>query len=65
MAPRLLMCLVSALVSIPERPMTPWRSRKSSRLSEDLQFERTGEISLTTKPSTQGRRDSMSSAFAP
>ena len=56
---------MSARVSIPWMPTTPWRRRYSSRLSAARKFEAIGEHSRTMNPFTHGFRDSTSSPLIP
>ena len=63
MAPRSRRCRVSARVSIPLIPTTPWRARSSSRVRLARQDDGMRAGSRTTYPATQIRLDSGSSSL--
>ena len=65
MAPRSRRCRVSALVSIPEMPTTPWSRSSSSSVRFARQLDETRAGSRTTYPDTQILRDSGSSSLMP
>ena len=64
-APRSRRWRVSARVSIPEMPTTPWSRRLASRGRRERQLDGTRAGSRTTYPATQMREDSGSSSFMP
>lgn len=64
-APASRMRRVRALVSIPEMPTMPSRTRCSSSEALARWFDTTRLGSRTTYPATQMRRDSGSSSFTP
>ncbi len=65
MAPSSRIRRVTARVSMPEMPTTPWATRSPSSVRCPRKLETTREGSRTTYPATQMRRDSMSSSFMP
>ena len=65
MAPRSRRCRVSARVSTPLIPTTPWARSWSSRVCAERQLEGIRAGSRTTYPLTQIRSDSGSSSFMP
>ena len=65
MAPRSRRCRVSARVSMPLIPTTPWATSSSSRLPVARQFAGRRAGSRTTKPATHIRRLSSSSPLTP
>ena len=65
MAPFRRRCRVSARVSTPSMPGTPWRMRKSGRLSFERQLEGSLQHSLTMSADMWIPPDSMSSGLIP
>ena len=65
MAPTRRRWRVSRRVSTPVMAAKPWRTRKASSPSVDLQFEGTAVRSRTTTPSQRGRGASSSSPLVP
>ncbi len=65
MAPRSRRCRVSARVSMPLMPTTPWSCSSSPRPRRERQLDGTRAGSRTTYPLTQILRDSGSSSFMP
>ena len=65
MAPRSLRWRVSARVSAPAIPVTPWRASSASSDRVQRQLEGLGAGLRTTYPDTQIRPDSLSSSFQP
>ncbi len=65
MAPRSRRWRVSARVSMPLMPTTPWFTSSSSSERRERQLEATREGSRTTYPATQICLDSSSSSFQP
>jgi hypothetical protein len=64
-APRSRRCRVSARVSTPLMPTTPWRTSSSSRLPVARQLAGRRAGSRTTKPATHILRLSSSSPLTP
>ena len=64
-APRSRRWRVSARVSMPLMPTTPWSRSSSSSERTERQLDGTREGSRTTYPLTQMRRDSGSSSLMP
>ena len=65
MAPRSRRWRVSARVSMPLMPTTPWSRSSSSSERAERQLDGTRAGSRTTYPLTQMRRDSGSSSLMP
>ena len=65
MAPRSRRCRVSARVSMPLIPTTPWATSASSRLPVARQLDGLLAGSRTTNPATHIRELSSSSPFTP
>ena len=56
---------MTARVSMPVMPATPWPASSSCSEPEARQLETTGDSSRTTKPAHQGRDDSKSIGLTP